>query len=87
MPSMNIVSILSYVLAIAVGVLIYFIYAKLNISKANVSAEKIIDDANTKADNLVKEQFWDAKTQAYWIKLEAEKEIKRTKTWNYWTWK
>ena len=46
MPSMNIVSILSYVLAIAVGVLIYFIYAKLNISKANVSAEKIIDDAN-----------------------------------------
>ena len=35
MPSMNIVSILSYVLAIAVGVLIYFIYAKLNISKAN----------------------------------------------------
>lgn len=40
MPSMNIVSILSYVLAIAVGVLIYFIYAKLNISKANVSAEK-----------------------------------------------
>lgn len=42
MPSMNIVSILSYVLAIAVGVLIYFIYAKLNISKANVSAEKLL---------------------------------------------
>ena len=76
MPSMNIVSILSYVLAIAVGVLIYFIYAKLNISKANVSAEKIIDDANTKADNLVKEAILDAKTQAYELKLEAEKEIK-----------
>ena len=77
MPSMNIVSILSYVLAIAVGVLIYFIYAKLNISKANVSAEKIIDDANTKADNLVKEAILDAKTQAYELKLEAEKEIKQ----------
>ena len=63
MPSMNIVSILSYVLAIAVGVLIYFIYAKLNISKANVSAEKIIDDANTKADNLVKEAILDAKKE------------------------
>ena len=36
-------------------ILTYFIYAKLNNSKANVSAEKIIDDANTKADNLVKE--------------------------------
>ena len=63
MPGLNIATILSYVLAIAVGVLIYFIYAKLNISKANVSAEKIIDDANTKADNLVKEAILDAKKE------------------------
>lgn len=65
-----------YVLAVAVGVLIYFVYAKLNISKANVSAQKIIDDATSKADNLVKEAILDAKTQAYELKLEAEKEIK-----------
>ena len=55
MPGLNIATILSYVLAVAVGVLIYFVYAKLNISKANVSAQKIIDDATSKADNLVKE--------------------------------
>ena len=54
MPGLNIATILSYVLAVAVGVLIYFVYAKLNISKANVSAQKIIDDATSKADNLVK---------------------------------
>ncbi len=42
MPGLNIATILSYVLAVAVGVLIYFVYAKLNISKANVSAQKII---------------------------------------------
>ncbi len=73
MPGLNIATILSYVLAVAVGVLIYFVYAKLNISKANVSAQKIIDDATSKADNLVKEAILDAKTQAYELKLEAEK--------------
>ena len=69
MPGLNIATILSYVLAVAVGVLIYFVYAKLNISKANVSAQKIIDDATSKADNLVKEAILDAKTQAYELKL------------------
>lgn len=76
MPGLNIATILSYVLAVAVGVLIYFVYAKLNISKANVSAQKIIDDATSKADNLVKEAILDAKTQAYELKLEAEKKLK-----------
>ena len=32
-----------------------------------------------KADNLVKEAILDAKTQAYELKLEAEKEIKERK--------
>ena len=72
MPGLNIATILSYVLAVAVGVLIYFVYAKLNISKANVSAQKIIDDATSKADNLVKEAILDAKTfrtwKRYWTK-------------------
>ncbi|MBS7125196.1 MAG: ribonuclease Y, partial [Coprobacillus sp.] len=79
MPNISIATILSYVLAIVVGILIYFVYAKLNISKANVSAQKIIDDATSKADNLVKEAILDAKTQAYELKLEAEKEIKEQK--------
>ena len=79
MPGLNIATILSYVLAVAVGVLIYFVYAKLNISKANVSAQKIIDDATSKDDNKVKEAIIDAKTQAYELKLEAEKEIKEQK--------
>ena len=42
MPGLNIATILSYVLAVAVGVLIYFVYAKLNISKANVSAQRLL---------------------------------------------
>ena len=46
----------------------------------DVSAQKIIDDATSKADNLVKEAILDAKTQAYELKLEAEKEIKEQAT-------
>ncbi|MCD7839680.1 MAG: ribonuclease Y [Erysipelotrichaceae bacterium] len=69
-------TILTYVLAVAFGILIYFILTKLKISKANGDASKIIEEANAKADNIVKEAILDAKTQAYEYKLEAEKEIK-----------
>ncbi len=40
MSDIGIVTILSYVLAVVVGIFIYFVYAKLKISKANVSAAK-----------------------------------------------
>lgn len=69
-------TILTYVLAVAFGILIYFILTKLKISKANGDASKIIEEANAKADNIVKEAILDAKTQAYEYKLDAEKEIK-----------
>lgn len=70
-------TILTYVLAVAFGILIYFILTKLKISKANGDASKIIEEANAKADNIVKEAMLDAKTQAYEYKLDAEKEIKK----------
>ena len=71
--------ILTYVLALLIGFLGYFLFIKMKISKANVDASKIIDEANTKADNIVKEAILDAKTQAYELKLEAEKEIKKNR--------
>ena len=70
---------LSYVLAIALGMGVMKLIHSLNISKANVSAAKIIEDANSKADNLIKEAILDGKNQAYELKLEAEKEIKAKK--------
>ncbi|MCD7893166.1 MAG: ribonuclease Y [Erysipelotrichaceae bacterium] len=70
-------TILTYVLAVAFGILIYFILTKLKISKANGDASKIIEETNAKADNIVKEAMLDAKTQAYEYKLDAEKEIKK----------
>ena len=68
--------ILTYVLAIAGGFGLYYILTKIKVTKASADAAKILEDANTKADNIVKEAILDAKTQAYEYKLEAEKEIK-----------
>jgi len=77
MPKMGIpLTILTYVLAVGCGFLLYYVLTKLKVSKANVDATKIIEDATAKADNIVKEAILDAKTQAYEYKLEAEKEIK-----------
>ena len=73
MSDIDIVSILTYVLAVALGFFINYFINKLKISKANVSAAKIIDEATVKADNLVKEAILDAKTEAYELKLQAEK--------------
>ena len=76
MPELTPFTILSYVLILAVGMLITKIIYSLNIFKANVSASKIVEEANSKADSLVKEAILDGKNQAYELKLEAEKEIK-----------
>lgn len=77
MPELGVpLTILTYVLAVGLGFLCYFVLTKLKVSKANVDATKIIEDATAKADNIVKEAILDAKTQAYEYKLEAEKEIK-----------
>ena len=70
------IAILTYVLAVGVGFVIYFIFTKLKLTKAQADATRIVDEATVKADNIVKEAILDAKTQAYEYKLEAEKEIK-----------
>jgi len=77
--NINAVTIFTYVLAVALGYFLNYMVIKLGISKANVSATKIIEDATAKADSIVKESILDAKTQAYELKLEAEKEVKLQK--------
>ena len=72
----NLLTIVTYVLCVALGFGLYFILTKLGVSKAHNDASRIVDEANSKADNIVKEAILDAKTQAYEYKLEAEKEIK-----------
>lgn len=69
----------TYVLAVGLGFALHILIIKVKVSKANVDAEKIIQEATGKADNIVKEAILDAKTQAYEYKLEAEKEVKEQK--------
>ncbi|MBO6047441.1 MAG: ribonuclease Y [Erysipelotrichaceae bacterium] len=76
MPHNPALSMLAYVLAIAIGFGLYHIIALIGISKAKENAEKIVENANSKADNIIKEATLDAKTAAYEYKVEAEKEIK-----------
>ena len=77
MPGLGMpLTILTYVLAVGLGFLLYFVLTKIKVSKANVDATKIVEEATAKADNIVKEAILDAKTQAYEYKLEAEKDIK-----------
>ena len=73
MSDIDIVSILTYVLAVALGFFINYFINKLKISKANVSAAKIIDEATVKADNLVKEAILDAKTAENAARMTAMK--------------
>lgn len=72
-------TVLSYVLAVLAGVGLLRFYYSVRVSKANVDAARIIDEAVAKADNIVKESILDAKTEAYELKLQAEKEIKEEK--------
>ena len=69
MPGNIAFSILTYVLAVALGFFINYLINKLKISKANVSAAKIIDDATAKADNLVKEAILDANKKLMNLKI------------------
>ena len=46
-------TILTYVLAVGVGFLGYYLLTKIRVSKANVDAAKIVEEATVKADNIV----------------------------------
>ena len=58
----NLLTIVTYVLCVALGFGLYFILTKLGVSKAHDDASRIVDEANSKADNIVKEAILDAKT-------------------------
>ncbi len=79
MQGLDFITIMSYVLAVAAGYLVYYIQDKMRITKAKANAQKIIEDAQRKAENIIKEASVDAKSQVYELKLAAEKEIKESK--------
>ena len=68
--------ILAAVAGIIVGIVIMKIAGKAGLDRNKTEAETIINDANSKADSIVRQADLDGKQQIYDIKLKAENEIK-----------
>lgn len=80
MPQFEQNSILFGLVGFILGVLIIFIWSKISVNGASKKAEKIILDANSKSETILKEAALEAKSVAYELKLNAEKEIKERKS-------
>lgn len=63
----------------AVGVGAVILFQKIKGQNADKAAKKIIKDAETKSEHLIKTAQLDAKQAAYELRVEAEKEIKEKK--------
>ena len=79
MDSINTTSILFGVIGLVLGLVVMFILSNLGITKAKGEAKSIIEDAKSKAKNTLNEAILEGKTEAYNLKLQAEKEIKESR--------
>ena len=75
----NLISILTFVLGLVLGVIAFFAYKTINIKKAEKTADSIIDKAKKDAEKHKRDTILEAKEEVHRIKLESEKEIKEKK--------
>jgi len=69
----------SILLGLAVGVFIVILVDIIRVNNAKKQAKSILKEAEDNAKNTVKQAVLDGKTQAYELKLQAEKEIKESR--------
>ncbi len=72
----NVNPILLIVVGLVIGVIIVVALNYFGVIKAKAEAKSILDEAKSKAKNTVNEAILEGKTEAYNLKLQAEKEIK-----------
>ena len=72
-------SIISGIVGVLVGAVIMMIASKLGLNRSKQQADLIMTEARSKADSTLRQAVLDGRTQAYELKLEAEKEIKSRK--------
>lgn len=75
MENTFLVSFLCSLIVIVVMLIVFVVINKIGLNKSKKNAEKIIDVATEKAATIVREANLEAKTLAYEIKLNAEKEL------------
>lgn len=68
--------ILSGFLGVGVGIIVMIQLSKLGFNKDQQKAKLLLDEANIKAEGIVRQAVLEGKTQVYELKLAAEKEIK-----------
>ncbi len=73
MPSIDFISVLFGLLG---GIILMLILTQIGLYRGKQKAKAIVDEANQSAKNIIKQATLDGKTQAYDLKLQAEKEIK-----------
>lgn len=76
MPENVFPTFLAGILGVASGLLIMFVASKLGLNRDQQKAKLIVDEASIKAENIVRQAVLDGKTQAYELKLAAERELK-----------
>ena len=72
--------VLSIFIGLVVGAALILLYNSATGKNAKKEAQKILDEANNRAKNTVKQAVLDGKTQVYDLKLQAEKEIKEKRS-------
>ncbi len=71
--------IFSCVIGLVIGIIAMVIASKVGLNRDKAKAKQIVDEADAKAKNMIKQAVLDGKTQVYDLKLQAEKEIKERK--------
>lgn len=72
-----VLSILSGIGGLAVGVVIMMITSRLGLNRDQQKAKLLLEEAQIKSENLVRQAVLDGRTQAYELKLAAEKKLRK----------
>ncbi|MBQ9046262.1 MAG: ribonuclease Y [Solobacterium sp.] len=74
--SINASTILAAIVGIVIGIIIMMIAGKTGLDRAKTEAQAILEESNSKAENIIRQANLDGKQAAYEMKMQAEKELK-----------
>lgn len=72
-------SIIALMLGLIIGIIVMLFLSKAGFNRNQEKAKLILEEAEIKAKNIIKQAVLDGKTQVHDLRLQAEKEIKDSK--------
>lgn len=73
------ISIFAGIIGVVIGIVIMKVSGHMGLDKAKNEAKLLLEDSNSKAENIIRQANLDGKQNVYELKLQAEKEIKEQK--------